>query len=123
VLGAVAALALLAPDGGEGNENALPTGDDGGGPTDDALVSVVPPPADLAAAPAAGGAVFSWTNPDPQEGDSYLWQRTDPGAETGLQRVDDPRVVVPGAGRMCIEVVLVRSNGRESADPAEACTP
>jgi hypothetical protein len=119
----VAAVAIVAPGGDETNENAPPTAEQQDGLPDDATVTFVPAPSGLVAGPTAGGTAFSWTNDDPQEGDTFLWRRTDPGADSGLRPVEEPSVVVPAEGRVCIEVLLVRSNARSSEPSAEVCTP
>jgi phage-related baseplate assembly protein len=37
--------------------------------------------------------------------------------------VTEPQVVVPATGQVCIEVLLRRSNGRVSEQPATGCAP
>ncbi|WP_309080356.1 protein kinase [Zhihengliuella sp.] len=67
---------------------------------------------------------FTWRNPEPQDGDFYLWstvtateespeQRTQPASATVERRTDGPT---------CIQVIMVRDDGRTS-DPARYCTP
>jgi hypothetical protein len=84
---------------------------------------VVPTPADLVGTADGGSAVFTWTNPDPQEGDRYLWGIASLTGDPELTAVDVPTVtVVPtGPGEVCIEVSVVRANGRYSAEPAIGC--
>jgi len=89
----------------------------------DPLESVVPVPADLFGALDDDVATFTWTNPDPQDGDSYLW-RTVTVLETGeLERLAEPTVEVPALGgeQVCIEVTLRRDSGRTS-QPVRGCT-
>ncbi|POH60601.1 serine/threonine-protein kinase [Arthrobacter glacialis] len=78
----------------------------------------VPPVSDLAAAPKNGGSEWSWNNPDPQEGDKYLWASVS-AVDTGTFKpitenrafvVDDPN------GQSCISVKLVRKDGQTSAE-------
>lgn len=64
--------------------------------------------------------VFTWTNPRPEEGDSYLWYIVDLRDEITPSRVTEERVVVPAAGEICIEVILRRDNGR-SSQPFREC--
>jgi serine/threonine protein kinase len=81
----------------------------------------VPAPADLAGVIQGQEARFTWTNPDPQTGDFYVWTDVlDPEADR--RRVDDPEVaitVAAGETTVCIEVATVRS-GRTS-EPVRAC--
>lgn len=122
VLLLVVALAFLLPGGEDPAQSPSAEETEAGG-TDDALVLTVPVPVDLVATPADGGTSFSWSNPDPQPGDVFLWRRTDPGAETTLAPVEEPQVLVQAAGRVCVEVLLRRSNGRVSDQAAAGCTP
>ncbi len=85
----------------------------------------VPTPQDVTARVAADGAVvFSWTNPDPEPGDRYLWGVASAGRPTTLDTVDEPQVQVypEQPGQLCVEVSIVRSDGRYSAQPAVGCT-
>ncbi|WP_345752259.1 serine/threonine-protein kinase [Microbacterium rhizophilus] len=71
-------------------------------------------------------AVFTWTNPDPQGGDSYGWQRVDLDArESELEEIAEPTVTLPvdGEDRVCIDVSLVRADRRVSPQPTRICTP
>jgi serine/threonine protein kinase len=86
-----------------------------------AVVEVVPPPADLIGLATPEGLTFSWSNPDPQPGDSYDWRRSDLTEDEPVSRVTDPTVSIPGVQQGCIEVVLVRDNGGSSARPATGC--
>lgn len=91
----------------------------------DPISAVVAPPADLAGSAAADGVEFTWTNPDPHEGDKYLVgvvTRADQDPE--LEAVTEPTVTVPAdaSGTTCIEVMVVRTNG-QSSDPAKGCVP
>ncbi len=53
------------------------------------------------------GVVFRWQAPDgDQPGDSYEWRRTDTGAG---RRTTDLTVTVRAAGRVCVQVRLIRS--------------
>lgn len=94
-------------------------------PVDDVVVPrSVPALADVAAVVEGDVAVFTWTNPDPQEGDSYLWGVQVAGEARELTAVTEPTVSVPvTAESTCIEVILRRADGRASADPAVGCTP
>ena len=85
----------------------------------------VPTPQDVTARVATDGSVvFSWTNPDPEPGDRYLWGVASAGRPTTLDTVDEPQVQVypDRPGQLCVEVSVVRSDGRYSAEPAVGCT-
>ena len=88
--------------------------------------ATVPEPADLVATPLpdGSGTSFTWSNPDPQEGDSYRWAVVSGGQPGQEERVNGTTVTVPatGAAQTCIQVTLVRSDGKGS-DPAAVCTP
>ncbi|TAJ48217.1 MAG: serine/threonine protein kinase [Herbiconiux sp.] len=90
--------------------------------------SVVPGPTAVTGAPGADGVVFTWTNPDPEDGDSYRWSLVTPGqinqavkANAATVTVPYPEGGAPGTS-VCIEVALVRSDGRGS-EPVMGCTP
>jgi serine/threonine protein kinase len=89
--------------------------------------SVVPTPVLGTGALGADGtsATFTWSNPEPVTGDSYLWQRTD-GAGTNdanptLAATATVTGITPGT-KVCISVSIVRS-GVTSPNPLKACTP
>ncbi len=68
----------------------------------------------------------SWTNPDPVEGDSYVWQRTDgAAADTSKVLTEDTTATIkdvePGT-TVCVSVWIRRdAGGKISADPLETC--
>lgn len=91
----------------------------------DPLSAVVPAPQDLAGALVAEGARFTWTNADPQDGDTYLvGVVTLESATPDLSPVTTTETTVAAdpSGKTCIEVTLVRSDGRPS-EPTRGCTP
>ncbi len=90
----------------------------------DPLSGFVPQVGDLAGTAGDGQVVFTWTNPDPAEGDSYVWAPVTLDGTGAGQRVDTPTVTVPAdpGGRTCIEVQLIRSNGG-TGEAARGCTP
>ncbi|VTR78492.1 serine/threonine-protein kinase [Cellulomonas hominis] len=123
IAGAVLAVVLLAnrpdaaPAPGEGSEFPGPQG---------TVAATVPSPTNLFGTRNADGTVeFTWTNPDEQDGDTYLWGRRTATGEPQLQVVEDQRVTVPadGGGEVCVEVSIVRADRRASATPAEVCVP
>jgi len=68
---------------------------------------------------------FTWTNPDPQEGDSYRWRQVKAGEAFAFAAVDDTAVTLPAdaSGTTCIEVLLVRANGAAAEAGVEGCAP
>ncbi|WP_203581050.1 serine/threonine-protein kinase [Microbacterium hibisci] len=92
----------------------------------DPVALVVPPVEDVTGAPAEGGVKFTWTNPDPQDGDFYIVEVvTLSDTTSGSESVETAEVVVPAApsGQTCIDVTLVRSNGTQQNNPSRGCTP
>lgn len=92
----------------------------------DPLSAVIPAVTDVVGSPVEGGVSFTWTNPDPQEGDHYLVtpvsvSDSDPEPEP----VDVAEIVVPAAasGPTCVDVELVRANGQFQNEPTRGCTP
>ncbi|MGY1742156.1 MULTISPECIES: serine/threonine-protein kinase [unclassified Blastococcus] len=108
--------------GGSDEEPASPEQTATAAPTP--LAAVVPTPERLAGVRQPDGTVlFTWTNPEPADGDLWLVRRVDTAAPT-VERVGDPALVVSGlpAGQQaCIEVSLVRADGRASVTPARGC--
>lgn len=89
----------------------------------DPVASIVPQPADLVGTLDEETATFTWSNPEPEPGDSYLWRMVSV-LETGdLERLAEPAVDVPAPGgeQVCIEVSLRRDSGRTS-EPVRGCT-
>lgn len=98
------------------------------GANPDAVVGdVVPAPILVSKSLEGASATFIWSNPDPQQGDSYLWQRTDGPSEgrsvvptTETQAVVDG---IDGASSVCVRVDIRRQNGSTSASSLEECLP
>lgn len=65
---------------------------------------------------------FTWTNPSPQEGDSYLWHqvRLDDVGEQKQTAETTVQVESPAGDIVCIEVMLRREDGRAS-EPVRGC--
>ncbi|MCC2032992.1 serine/threonine-protein kinase [Microbacterium allomyrinae] len=92
----------------------------------DPVALIVPPPEDVVGAAVDGGVRFTWTNPDPQDGDFYIVEAvTLADANPDAKSVTVPEIVVPAdpSGQTCIDVTLVRENGTGSPQPARGCTP
>jgi serine/threonine protein kinase len=125
VVGAVVVLGLgatgiVAAGRGLGRSTAATPTDSVAAPVD-AVPEAVPAPTDITGSPAADGVAFTWTNEQPMPGDSYLYGVVDPLAETSYEQTDQASASIPAqSGRTCIEVVLVRANGR-SSEPARSC--
>jgi serine/threonine protein kinase len=90
----------------------------------DPISTAVGAPKDLAGTVTPDGVVFTWTNPAPKDGDTYLWGVAAVGADTRFDVVDQPTVTVPAsaAGQTCIEVMVKRANG-SSSEPVGGCAP
>jgi hypothetical protein len=101
---------------------AEPTASDTPQPQDP-IAGIVPPVDDLTGSSKGGVVSFTWKNPDPEEGDSFVWY------EVSLDGAGEPRntaestVELEGARseRTCIEVVLKRDDGRSSPQPVRGC--
>ena len=86
---------------------------------------VVPAPQDVEATVSGATATFTWTNPQPAEGDQYRWKLVERDGSTGqVAVVHEESVTVEAAAgqQVCIEVEILRSNGQISATPARGCT-
>ena len=94
-------------------------------PAPTAIDDVVPSPHSLLGTRQSDGSVvFTWENPEPETGDQYLWGVLTTTGEPELSLVATTTVTVPtdaGSGEICIEVSIVRSDRRASADPAQGC--
>jgi hypothetical protein len=120
VVAVVVVIAVFVP---RGSPSAGPSST-GGAPID--IGSAVPTPVISSAALSADSrtATFTWTDPDPVKGDSYVWQRTDGAGGGDITPTTAPTAVITGVTpgtNVCVEVSIVRS-GELSADPLKACT-
>ena len=88
-----------------------------------AVLRAVPSPIDLVGSVDGGTAVFTWANPDPEPGDRYLWGVAVVGTPTAVQPIDQQAVSIPldGTSQLCVEVSVVRADGRFSTRPAVGC--
>ncbi|GEL94736.1 serine/threonine-protein kinase [Cellulomonas composti] len=122
VVAAIGVVAAVAMSGG-GGPSADPT--DFQQDPNEVVEAVVPAPRSLEGTREDDGdVVFTWVNPDPQDGDTYLWGVLTATGEPDLAVVATPSVTVPAVdatGEVCIEVSLVRVDRRASAHPAQAC--
>jgi hypothetical protein len=91
----------------------------------DAIVAAsIPSPTIGAVVPAETTLTFTVVNPDPQEGDEFLWKRFDrPGEQ--LRAIAGDQIVVDGytaGATVCIDVSIKRGT-KTSADPLQECYP
>lgn len=123
----VVVVALTLGDGASGSRT--PTQDPSGfTPPGSGLAAAVPAPTDLLGERQPDGAVvFTWTNPEPVDGDLYMWSVATATGEPTFALVDDETVTVPAADAtgspVCVEVSIVRADRGSSARPAEGCAP
>ena len=71
-------------------------------------------------------AVFTWSNPDPKPGDSYVWHPLDQGGSGDRGRSVQTRqptasIDNPQGGQTCISVTLVRADRSMSQEPTIIC--
>lgn len=90
----------------------------------DPVGGIVPSPADLAGTVSAGTATFTWTNPEPQDGDLYIWYPYTLSGDGASDSVETPTVTLPAdpSGTTCIAVQIVRADGT-GGDEKRVCTP
>lgn len=71
----------------------------------------------------SGKVRFTWKNPAPKAGDSYLWRPIEVGVKHPFSSTDETTVTVPGSssGSTCIEVQLRRADGAVAAENTEGC--
>ncbi|HUX69565.1 MAG TPA: serine/threonine-protein kinase [Cellulomonadaceae bacterium] len=129
VAGALVAIAIAVT--GAENAPARPVGS--GDAATSIVLTEVPSPTRLAGSRSADGSVtFTWANPAPETDDHYLWGLRTATTEPVLALVAAPTVTVPvaaqqglapgtPAAQVCIEVSIVRSDGRASAAPVVGC--
>lgn len=87
----------------------------------DVLSDAVPKVADLAGVRQGDQVTFSWTNPDPMEGDLFIWTQVVVSGEVDPQQSAEPTAqLTAGAGTVCIDVILRREDGRAS-DAVRGC--
>ena len=71
-------------------------------------------------------AVFTWANPDPKPGDTYVWHPLDQGGagdrgRSVQTREPTARIDSPQGGQTCISVTLVRADRSMSQEPTIIC--
>ena len=82
----------------------------------DVVSTAVPPVTDVTGVREGDRVTFTWTNPDEQDGDFYIWEQVVLSGENGSEQVSAPTVTFTpqGSGEVCIDVSLVRADGRAS---------
>lgn len=119
VAGGVTASVLLGTTG-----EPEPTSSKSGAPI---IITEVPTPVEKAITVADDGSsvTFEWSNPEPEDGDVFIWQRTE-GAEQGQKHVSDTSTLtldgLSGQDKVCVSVSISRQNGKTSTEPLEMCT-
>jgi hypothetical protein len=92
---------------------------DDGGPV---LDTGVPSPVDgvVTVSPEGTEYSFTWSNPDPKDGDQYVWQQV---GEDGRHPTDQPAAVITDelGTNVCVQVTILRENGAESPAPLKVC--
>jgi serine/threonine-protein kinase PknK len=85
----------------------------------------VPQVGNLVAEQGEAGATWRWDNPQPQDGDSYLWAAISTVEDGAFAPVSGPGVFVANnvQGQSCIAVKLVRRNGQTSKDVRRCAGP
>ena len=116
--GAVAIVNLPAPE----EEAAPPLVSQPPANAIDGLAGNIVPPEDLSGKIDGAKATFSWTNPDERDGDMFIWTPVTALGKGEPERTREDTITVPVAGndRTCIEVVVLRANGK-SSDPVRGC--
>ncbi|MEV8143253.1 serine/threonine-protein kinase [Specibacter sp. NPDC078709] len=113
VIGIIVFLNVGAP------EQASPSTDPSTPPPTALVVGTeVPQVTDLTAKPINGGAEWTWTNPEPLEGDQYMWAAVSVVDAGEFKRITDNKVFVvnDANGSSCIAVKLLRKNGQVSEE-------
>ncbi|MET1053422.1 MAG: hypothetical protein ABWX65_12355, partial [Mycetocola sp.] len=94
--------------------------------TSDIITVGVPSPVAGSVTPNADGTAFTftWTNPDPQDGDRYIWNRSDgPNAGDKVPTEGQSATIegVANGSQVCVDVVIRRTSGKQSTEPLEMC--
>ena len=90
-----------------------------------AVITAIPTPVLASAAIEGTDLVFAVTNPDAEEGDGFVWKRSDRTASEPLRRNTDGLLVVAdyaAGSTVCIQVGVLRA-GDTSANLLETCYP
>ncbi len=89
---------------------------------DDIVTAIVPSVENLTGRYENDVVRFTWTNPDPKEGDSYAWSIVgDSVVEANSTNNMQIEVPATDGARTCIQVSLIRADRQMSANPTVAC--
>ena len=123
VIGGVVAAAVLGAGAGLREETRPTNTAPGEGPGSAIGGEVVPQPVDGAATANGSSVTFTWRNPEPLEGDSYRYARSEqPGSLMPLAEASVTIDGIAGGARQCVDVYITRA-GDLSAVPLEICYP
>jgi len=124
IIGGVAIAASLLGGGDGGTDDPQTSPSASAVVPQDPAAGAVPAVADLTGTVEGGNAVFTWTNPDPQDGDGYLWLPYTLAGDGQAARVTEPTVTLPvdPGGTTCIAVRIIRAGGTYGAETRK-CTP
>ena len=125
VLAAVAVTGFLVVNGAGSTPSTPQAKPSLDGPLDAvAAGGVVPAPSNLAGTTSDGSVTFTWENPAPVDGDVYMWRPVSVLQSGEYTSSSEARAVLTASpDQTCLEVVIRRSNGQASAEPAKACVP
>ncbi|WLQ08344.1 serine/threonine-protein kinase [Arthrobacter oryzae] len=126
VLAVAAVIGLVSVNGGATTPAAPETSPGLDGPLDAvAPGSVVPAPARLSGTKEGESVTFTWENPAPAAGDTYMWRAVSVMHSGEYTSSSEARAVIVSSpdGQTCLEVVIRRSNGQATPEPAKACVP
>jgi len=89
------------------------------------VVESIPTPTVGSVVPGDGILTFTIVNPDPEQGDAFVWKRSDRPDSEPLKPISTDQVVVDGytpGSTVCIEV-SIRRGTKVSPQPLEECFP
>ncbi|MDN3497570.1 hypothetical protein QL996_16640, partial [Planococcus sp. APC 4015] len=87
----------------------------------DVVSDFVPKVVDLGGTRQGEQIVFTWTNRDPQEGDSFIWSVVNVSGQVDPQRSEATVAQIAATpGTVCVDVMLRREDGRVS-EPVRGC--
>ncbi|SFN93377.1 serine/threonine-protein kinase [Mycetocola miduiensis] len=119
--GVVSSALLLAPEQPDAALAPTPSA------TSSLVTLGVPTPAAVGVTPSADGTsvTFEWENPEPQDGDKFVWNRSDGPNRGPKTPTGSTSVTIDGVDsntQVCVEVLIVRTNGKLSTEPLEMCS-
>ncbi len=118
VIGLAAAWFVRGGAGATVAPTATPTASIGQDP-----VGTIAPPTELAGQRQGDRVVFTWTNPDPKEGDTFLYRAVLLDRDAATHQTDQPTASLAVQPQStCIEVEVRRASGK-SSQPAKKCVP